>query len=276
MPICFASINSGSNGNCYYIGDEEGAVLIDAGVHYREAKSRLTRMGLSLDRVKAIFISHEHTDHTMGTRVISRRYGIPVYITEATFRNSELEILPGLLRDFRAHEPVKAGNLEVTAFPKSHDASDPHSFIVTGGGYTVGVFTDLGEATGPVSEHFSRCHAAFLESNYDEKMLEEGSYPEFLKRRIHGSQGHLSNRQALEIFLQHRPPHMSHLLLSHLSQDNNDPELVRSLFGEHAGGVHIDIASRHGESAVYWLPGNGERKPEGRKPEEQPLQMKLF
>jgi phosphoribosyl 1,2-cyclic phosphodiesterase len=277
MPLFFASLNSGSNGNCYYIGDSNDAVLIDAGVTFRETERRMERIGLSLDQVRAIFISHEHTDHTAGGQVISKRYGIPVYITENTYRNSRMNIGGGLVRTFQAHKPVQAGNLLVHPFPKQHDAADPFSFTVTGCGRTVGVFTDLGEACSHVKHHFSQCHAAFLESNYDEKMLEEGRYPMFLKNRIRSSHGHLSNDQALELFLSHRSPFMTHLLLSHLSQDNNRPELALELFRAHAGLVRVEIASRHGESPVYNLSdaeGSGPAEPyAGSAP---PVQMRLF
>jgi len=102
-----------------------------------------------------------------------------------------------------------------------------------------------------VIHHFKKCHAAFLEANYDEKMLEDGTYPYYLKQRIRGDKGHLSNKQALDLFLSHRPPHMTHLLLSHLSQNNNCPDLVAKFFHPHAAGIKIIVASRYEESAVY-------------------------
>ncbi len=148
---------------------------------------------------------------------------------------------------------ITIGELAVTAFSKMHDAAEPHSFIVAAGDLRIGVFTDIGEPCDEVIRHFRQCRAAFLEANYDEKMLEEGRYPVYLKRRISGTQGHLSNTQALELFRTHKPPFMSHLLLSHLSKENNRPELARELFVPHAGGTEIIIASRHEETAVYHI-----------------------
>jgi len=143
------------------------------------------------------------------------------------------------------------GSLTVKAFQKHHDAADPHSFTVTGSGITVGIFTDIGSVCEQLIHHFSRCHAAFLEANYDETMLEEGRYPYFLKRRIRGGNGHLSNLQALELFNSYRAPFMQLLVLSHLSRQNNHPQIVTDLFAPHANGTRVTIASRFGESEVF-------------------------
>ena len=257
MALQIASLNSGSNGNCYYIGNEQEAVLVDAGISCRETEKRMRKLGLSLSIVKAIFISHEHGDHIRGLEVLSKRYQLPVYITSATLQHGGLSLEPHLVRAFRGYEPVTVGDISVTPFPKTHDASDPHSFVISSSSDNthIGVFTDIGYACEQVIRYFGQCHAAFLEANYDERMLEEGRYPFHLKRRIRGGQGHLSNRQALELFVAHRPGFMSHLLLAHLSQDNNRPELVQELFEQHAEAVHIAVASRHVESEVYMIKG---------------------
>jgi phosphoribosyl 1,2-cyclic phosphodiesterase len=251
MSLFISSLASGSNGNCYYIGNEREAVLIDAGISCRETERRMGRQGLQMEKVKAIFISHEHTDHTRGAEVISRKYRLPVYITAATHSNSRLWLEPQLVKPFSPEIPVHIGDLGIHAFPKRHDASEPHSFTVNGKGITVGVFTDIGKACDHLVDHLSRCHAAFLEANYDETMLEKGSYPIYLKRRIRGDDGHLSNRQALELFTAHRPSFMSLLVLSHLSAQNNSPKLVHELFSKHANGTQIVIASRYEETEVF-------------------------
>ena len=251
MSLYITSLASGSNGNCYYVGNEHEAVLIDAGISCRETERRMRRLGLSMRRIRAIFISHEHTDHTLGAEFISRKYRLPVYITAATQRNSRLRLEPQLAKLFSTDAPVHIGGLLVNAFPKRHDASEPHSFTVNGNGITVGILTDIGTACEHVVHHLSQCHAAFLEANYDETMLEEGNYPLFLKRRIRGEDGHLSNLQALELFTTHRPPFMSLLVLSHLSAYNNSPQLVHDLFSKHANGTRIVVASRYEETEVY-------------------------
>lgn len=251
MSLFIASLNSGSNGNCYYVGDEKDAVLVDAGISCRETEMRMKRMGLSMKMVRAIFVSHEHTDHIKGLSILAKKYQLPVFITRNTLLGGRIPLQEHLVVSFRPHDPVTIGGLSITAFPKAHDASDPHSFIIEGSGMTIGVFTDIGLVCEQVIRYFSQCHAAFLEANYDADMLDKGKYPYYLKNRIRGGRGHLSNMQALELFLAHRPSYMSHLLLSHLSKDNNNPELVSELFNRHADGTEIVVASRYGESAVY-------------------------
>lgn len=257
MNIQFASLNSGSNGNCYYIGNDRDAVFVDAGISCRETSRRMLRLGLLPEKVRAIFISHEHGDHTRGVEYLSRKYQIPVYMTETTCRSSYHRPGRSLQRPFTPFEPVQAGTLSVLPFPKSHDGMDPHSFTVTGNGVTVGVFTDIGYACDAVREQFSRCHAAFLEANYDEEMLKNGRYPAHLKQRIRGRKGHLSNDQALELFTWYRSPLLHTLVLSHLSAENNHPQLVAGLFAPHANGTRIAVASRYEPSELFTLT-NGE------------------
>ncbi len=257
MSLFIASLNSGSNGNCYYIGNEQEAILVDAGISCRETEKRMKRLGLSMEKVKAIFISHEHGDHIAGINVLARKFSLPVYITTPTLMNGGLQIDQRSVISFTPHTPVTIGDLTITAFPKYHDASDPYSFVIGCNEVTVGVFTDIGVACTEVIRYFKLCHAAFLESNYDEDMLENGGYPYHLKKRIKGGLGHLSNTQALELFKLHRPPFMSHLLLSHLSRNNNTPEIVQSLFDAHAGNTKIVVASRYKESDVYHITNDG-------------------
>jgi len=256
MSLYIASLNSGSNGNCYYVGNDQEAVLIDVGLSCRETERRMRRLGLPLDRVKAIFISHEHDDHIRGLEILSRRYQLPVYITGPTLKQCRFPPDPPLIKNFREGEAVTIGGLSILAFSKAHDASDPYSFVVASATIRVGVFTDIGVVCDNLIRHFAQCHAAFLETNYDEEMLENGRYPWPLKNRIRGGQGHLSNRQALELFAAYRPPFMSHLLLAHLSQDNNRPELAQALFEARADGTTITVASRHNESEIYAIDGS--------------------
>ncbi|MEP7163683.1 MAG: MBL fold metallo-hydrolase [Ferruginibacter sp.] len=253
MSLAITSLNSGSNGNCYYIGNDKEAVLIDAGISCRETEKRMRLLGLSMNKVKAIFISHEHSDHIKAIPVLAEKYDLPVHITKSTLQRGGIKLKNQLIRNFTAYEPVLIGGLSVTAFPKYHDAIDPHSFLISFNGINVGVFTDIGASCEHVIKHFGYCHAAFLETNYDETLLETGRYPAHLKNRIRGGSGHLSNTQALEIFKKHRPSFMTHLLLSHLSKDNNRPEMVKKLFDEHAGGINIIVASRYESTAVYTI-----------------------
>jgi phosphoribosyl 1,2-cyclic phosphodiesterase len=257
MALFITSLNSGSNGNCYYVGNQREAVLVDVGLSCREIEKRMLRLGLSMQKVKAIFISHEHSDHIKGLPLIAKKYQLPVYITPGTLKNGRLLLENHLVKPLRGYEPVQIGELTVTAFPKFHDAAEPHSFIVSCQNVKVGVFTDIGCPCENLVSHFKQCHAAFLEANYDEQMLSQGNYPYHLKRRISGGYGHLSNRQALELFKAHKPAYMSHLLLAHLSKDNNCPDLARNMFTPHAGSTQVIVASRYEETPVYTIKHTG-------------------
>lgn len=251
MSLFITSLNSGSNGNCYYVGNAHEAVLVDAGISCRETEKRLQRLGLDIKKIKAVFISHEHSDHIKGLQVLARKHRLPVYITPATLKSGGLQLEEELIVEFKANERINIGQLSITAFPKFHDASDPHSFIISGNGITIGVFTDIGSVCRNVIENFKCCNAAFLEANYDETMLEEGNYPFYLKKRISGSHGHLSNHQALDLFTKHKPSFLSHVLLSHLSKENNSPQLAQQLFEQHAGNTKVVVASRYYETPVF-------------------------
>lgn len=253
MALFVASLNSGSNGNCYYIGNQDEAILIDGGISCRETERRMKRLELPISKVKAIFVTHEHSDHIYGVPRLSKRHKLPVYITDNTLKNGRLHLKAEYTVHFKAYQPIQIGGLTVIPFPKFHDASDPHSFIVSGNDVNIGVFTDIGRSCEHVVKHFEQCHAAFLEANYDEMMLETGSYPLSLKKRIRDGHGHLSNTEALQLFMNHRPPFMSHLFLSHLSRNNNSPRIVRDLFKKIAGRTEIVIASRDKETDVYQI-----------------------
>lgn len=253
MSLFITSLNSGSNGNCYYVGNETEAILVDAGISCREIEKRMERLELSIQKLRAIFISHEHSDHIRGLSVFSRKYQLPVYITALTLQNGRIALEKHLVNAFSSQQPITVGGLSITAFSKYHDACDPYSFTVFGNNVTVGVFTDLGKPCDQLIKHFKLCHAAFLESNYDTEMLDTGNYPYYLKARIRGGQGHLSNKQALEVFTKCRPEFMTHLLLSHLSKNNNCPVLVKQLFEAHANGVQVIVASRYVETPVFHI-----------------------
>ena len=275
MALYITSLNSGSNGNCYYVGNGQDAVLIDAGISCRETEKRMKLLGLSMKTVKAIFVSHEHTDHIKGLSTLANKYSLPIYITGLTAKHGPV-LIRHLSRSFKANESIAIGGLIITPFTKQHDAADPHSFIISYNGITAGVFTDLGVTCKEVIRYFGQCHAAFLEANYDEDMLENGSYPIHLKNRIRGDRGHLSNRQALELFTAHRPPFMTHLLLSHLSKENNTPQIAAELFKEQSNGTKIIIASRYEPTDIITITANTAGAPGPLRIVERPVQLGLF
>lgn len=256
MALYFTSINSGSNGNCYYVGNDNEAILVDVGLTCKEVETRMNRLGLSISKVKAIFISHEHSDHIKGLAVFAKKHKLPVYISTATLKSSRLILDANNTFSLNHLQHTQIGDLKISAFSKFHDAADPYSFTIECNEVRVGVFTDIGSVCDRLIAHFKNCHAAFLEANYDTEMLENGRYPYFLKRRITNGHGHLSNAQALELFINHKAPYMSHLLLSHLSKDNNDPQLVETLFKNVAGDTFVKVASRYEETEIYYVGSN--------------------
>ena len=275
MSLFIASLNSGSNGNCYYIGNDREAIFVDAGISCAEIEKRMDRLGLPMEKIKAIFVSHEHTDHILGIPVLAKKYQLPVYITSDTYRETRFHLAKHLVYSFEAHQSIQLGNLLITGFPKSHDAIDPHSFIVTCGEITVGVFTDIGKPCDHVIHHFKKCHAAFLETNYDEDRLANGRYPLFLKNRIRSEKGHLSNVQALELFMEHRPDFMSHLLLAHMSKENNRPEIVEAMFATESENTKIVLASRDRETDLFHIEQNPFRVNTQRKTAKKNHQTQL-
>lgn len=247
-------------------------MLIDAGISCREIEKRLLRLELSIKKVKAVFISHEHSDHIRGIDTLARKHQLPVYITPLTLSNSSLQIPSHLQKTFRAYDAVTIGNLQVIPFPKIHDAADPFSFVVEGNGVRIGIMTDIGAPCSHVIQNLRTCDAAFLESNYDKEMLSSGRYPYYLKKRISGGKGHLSNHEALEIFHKHGS-NLKHLILSHLSKENNSEEIVRNLFENNLLGTNIVVASRYNESEVIQVYGT---QNEFIAEQPEPLQLSLF
>lgn len=253
-----AAIASGSNGNCYYLGNSDEAIIVDAGISTKQLVERMTRLGLSLSRLKGVFISHEHSDHIRGLDVLTRKHAIPVFMTQKTYSSYGKIINDSLLNFFTPGESVSLGKLRVHPFLKSHDAVEPCGFSVSSEGKTVAVMTDIGLHCSNVIAHLNKADAVFLESNYDERMLRTGFYPAYLKRRISSDVGHLSNTQAATLTLSHASSRLRHVFLSHLSANNNTPELALSTFNHFINQrndlkVEVILTSRQKESGLVTL-----------------------
>jgi phosphoribosyl 1,2-cyclic phosphodiesterase len=245
-------LNSGSNGNAVYVESPRSgaAVLLDCGISRRQIELRLKVHGRSLQNVRGVFITHEHADHVRGLPVTTRMYRVPTYLTEPTWRN---------LRKHKPHKGhcfikntgvVKVEDIVVEAFPKSHDAADPVGFVVDIDGMRFLYATDLGVYSNEVTRMLGDVDAALLESNYDESMLEHGPYPQHLKDRIRAPHGHLSNTQAMQLVEAHCNGRMQTLIFGHLSENNNETEVVQreieAVLSKRTGfRPSVVIASRH-------------------------------
>ncbi|MBP3943382.1 MBL fold metallo-hydrolase [Sphingobacteriaceae bacterium WQ 2009] len=247
----YAAIASGSNGNCYYIAQGEDIILVDAGINCKHMELRMLNLGINPAQVKALFITHEHTDHIKGLSVFCKRYQIPVYLTAGTYAGSKLRLPEELVHLMAVDGEVQIGALTVQGIPKFHDAKEPCSFMVSNGQHQIAVLTDLGRACEHVIAAVSNCHVLFLEANYDAEMLAKGRYSYFLKNRISGGWGHISNASALAIFTEHRSESLQHLILSHLSGQNNTVEIVETLFAPHCNGIQLTVATREKETELF-------------------------
>jgi phosphoribosyl 1,2-cyclic phosphodiesterase len=254
LSIC--AIASGSNGNCYYVGNSNEAILIDAGISARQTVERLKMRNLDPLRIKAVFISHEHSDHTSGVRVLSKRLRVPVYITSQTYMAMYPNHRPASPRFFNPGCEITIGPFTIYPFSKRHDAAEPCSFRIAYNGLHTGVFTDIGSPCDNVIQNLSQCHVVFLESNYDEKMLWGGSYPWPLKKRIASEFGHLSNDQAYDLLQSCSGKHLRDVFLSHLSAENNTPDTAFSRFASFFGKVNIHLTSRYEAGEVVRISGS--------------------
>lgn len=261
MQLCVLA--SGSSGNCTLVSSGTTSILVDAGLSGRETAARLSRVGLSLDRIHAVCVSHEHNDHTAGLRVLHRKHRIPVYANSATVealrRDPQMEELEW--RVFSNGTPFAIGDIFVEPFDVPHDASDPVGFIVRAAGVRVGVVTDMGVATGLIRERLRRCHVVVVESNHDEQMLKDANRPWHLKQRILGRQGHLSNQAAGEMIASVAGPDLQHVFLAHMSKDCNRPELalgtVRRIL-EASGHARVKVSCTYADRiSEIWDPAQG-------------------
>lgn len=251
VELC--AIASGSNGNCYYVGTENEAILIDVGISRKQVLLRMKERELDPSKITGIFISHEHADHTRGVRVLAKNLKVPVYMTKGTFDNTWNPNRPGQYGLFEPDQAFIFGEFVIHPFLKKHDAANPCSFRVETQGKNIGVLTDIGEPCANVRSHFNQCDAVFLESNYDDQMLQNGTYPYPLKQRVLSDVGHLSNDQAFELAQNNAGENLKHILLSHLSGENNTPELAYKTFKPLEQHYSLHMTSRIAPSEVINL-----------------------
>ncbi|HUW85042.1 MAG TPA: MBL fold metallo-hydrolase [Phycisphaerae bacterium] len=247
------SLQSGSNGNCIYVESDGVALLFDAGISGLQAQRRLADRNRDIRRVAAVILSHDHVDHVRCAGIYQRKFGLPIYTTRPTFRR----IGRGLgrvddVRHFAPGDRLDFGSLTVETLRTSHDAVDGAAFVVEDDGKRLGILTDLGHPFAGLPELIGRLDAAYLESNYDPKMLENGPYPASLKARIRGRGGHLSNIESAHLARTGAGKRLQWVAVAHLSEQNNTPELAIQTHRHELGRQFtIHWASRYGPSE--WL-----------------------
>lgn len=229
MRLC--SLYSGSSGNSIYVGSDRTHLLVDVGVSAKKITEGLAQLSLKPEEIHAILITHEHTDHIAGLGVILRKYGIPVYGTAATLEAVAKypnlgKVDTSLFHCIRPEESFVVEDLYIKPVSIWHDAADPVCYTVSDGDKKVSVATDMGDFDAHIVRSLSGSDAMLIEANHDVRMLEVGPYPYYLKQRILGKRGHLSNERGGQLVRELLNDHIRGIYLGHLSKENNYPELA--------------------------------------------------
>jgi phosphoribosyl 1,2-cyclic phosphodiesterase len=232
---------SGSKGNAIYISDGSTSILVDAGLSGIEIQRRLDTKGLCPEKLDAIIVSHEHSDHIQGVGVLSRRFNLPVYISQKTKEASPQMGRIGNLRYFECGTAFRISSLFLHPFSISHDAIDPAGFTIKKNATKIGVATDLGISTLMVKEHLRGCDLLILEANHDPDMLINGPYPWPLKQRIKSRTGHLSNNDSATLVKELLHDRLSRVILAHLSETNNTPEKALRAVGNALNNCNVSL-----------------------------------
>lgn len=252
--IRFSLLGSGSSGNAIVLATSDTKILIDNGLSFKQLELRLKSVGESLDGLEAIFVTHEHGDHVNGVGVLARRTKVPVFMSEGTFANLPKSVgtIPRV-ECFESGDTVSVGAMTLTSFQVAHDAADPVSYVVRGGGCQLGIATDLGKATHLVRQRLRGSHALVLESNYCPEMLRHSSYPAAVVQRIGSPQGHLSNPDMNSLLAGLLHDDLQLVVAVHISRENNSVEKAREMaarvLGSHRARLHI--ADQDGPSPMF-------------------------
>lgn len=247
-----ASLGSGSRGNATLVAAQECCVLVDCGFSLRELKRRAAAHRVDLSALRAILVTHEHSDHVSGVTALARHYKVPVYLTHGTLASGRLE---GRFERvlFNADEEFEIGPLRIHAVAVPHDAREPVQYCFASDGHRAGVLTDLGSITPHVSRAFASCDLLVLEFNHDRQMLAHGPYPPALKRRVGGDWGHLSNSQALELLQAIDRRRLQHVVIAHTSEKNNSRDCVEQLIAAQLPELSEKLLWASQDAGFAWI-----------------------
>lgn len=247
----FSSLGSGSRGNATLVEAGATCVMIDCGFSATETQRRLARLGKTPQDIRAILVTHEHSDHIGGVAAFARRFDIAVWMTAGTSVMHDATQLPSV-EWFDGHTPFAIGDLEVTPFPVPHDAREPCQFVLGDGAVRLGVLTDAGSITAHIRAQLDGCDALLLECNHDTMLLANGPYPPSLKQRVGGRLGHLSNDQAAALLGTLDTSRLTQLAAAHLSDKNNRPELARRALADALGCERDWIGIAEQAAGLAW------------------------
>ncbi len=253
----FSVLGSGSRGNSVYIESGSSVILIDSGFSGKQTETRLKQIDRDLEQVEAIFVTHEHYDHIGGVGVLSRRCRLPVFANTPTFSAGEKKL--GKLHkriETEVGETITFGDFQIRSFSISHDAAEPVGYVISNGEVSLGYCTDIGKVTTLVRRHLTGCNGLVLEFNHDLEMLKNGPYPIQLQQRVKSSHGHLANNDAAVFLNELLHNDMKHVILAHLSETNNDPQLAlleaqTKIPTESSSRLHV--ASQHQPTGLLHL-----------------------
>jgi len=253
----FRSLGSGSTGNATLVEATSGGrttrLMVDCGFGVRQLDARLAGAGLKITDLNAIFITHEHGDHIGCVHTVSVRHRIPVWMSEGTWLATGARDFDGQLQFARDSAGIDVGDLRIEPFTVPHDAREPLQLTCGDGARRLGILTDLGHATPYVLERLAGLHALLLESNHDSELLTNSAYPAFLKQRVGGQYGHLSNAAAAAIASEVLHDGLRHVVAAHLSEQNNRPELVQLSLAAALGCSTGDVMTATAASGSPWL-----------------------
>jgi phosphoribosyl 1,2-cyclic phosphodiesterase len=229
MKLNFCSLSSGSSGNCYYLGNEFHGILIDAGISATSIRKFLKNMDIHMETIMGVLITHNHIDHIKGLEVLSRKNSLPAFTTRNIWESiltPKKKISPDCIREIPLMQKFHLAGFDIEAFPVYHDAPETIGFHICAGDKKITIATDLGHICQNAAPYIKAANLLVIESNYDEQMLLNGSYPYFLKARIMSDHGHLGNHQTSAFLADNLSDKLSNICFAHLSKNNNTPEKV--------------------------------------------------